>query len=205
MPPTFEKLLAELIERAASSDDPISREFQDRDIAHLKRWLDNGGANKTWNKMAKGPFHSGDAFAFVRLVLDLRRWAEEADLLNKEIATLKRDEKHAAHKARSRAVRKLRNNGITPQQYAALRQRIEEVLQRKFFDPLLSNRSDKNGARKRTIFCRVLSDVLKDVTGKLHDAAVKELCEIAFNCGDVTIDMVRSARRESTRTRKRRR
>ena len=58
-------------------------------------------------------------------------------------------------------------------------------------------RSDRDGARQRTIFIRVLSDVLHKTTGQPHDAEVEELCQIAFNSGeDVRID-ARSARRKS--------
>jgi hypothetical protein len=189
-PLTFEKLLAELIKRATSPDD----------VAHLKRWLNHRGADKTWNKIAKGPFNSDDAFIFAMLVLDLRRAAEEADVLNKEIAALDRRKKHAAPKARVRAIRKLTNNEITPQQYAVLNQRLRSP---KFFDPLLSVHSDEEGTRRRTLFCRMLSDNPRHSTGQWHDAEVALLCEIALDCGDVTIEMVRSARRESTRKRRR--
>ena len=137
-------------------------------------------------------------------VLDLRRDAEEADALNKEMAALGRRVKHLAPKVRKRAIRKLTNNEITGLQYASLNQRIEGALRStRVFDPLLSNRSDNKGARRRTIFCRELSAFFHDIDGKYHDAEVKELCEIAFNCGDVTIEMVRSARRESIRKRRR--
>jgi hypothetical protein len=200
MPPTFEKLLAELIKRATLPDDPIRQEFHDGDIAHLKRWLDYGGANKTWQKICKGPFNSGDAFVFVMLVLRLRRAAEKVDVLNKGIAALEHEKKQIAPKVRKRAVRQLTNNEITPQQFAALNQRLQST---KFFDPLLTVRSDNKGSRRRSLFCRMLSDNLHYSTGQWHDAEVALLCEIALDCGDVTLEVVRSARRESTRKRRR--
>ena len=203
MRPTFEKLLAELIKRAGSPDAPIRQEFHDGDVAHLQRWLDYGGANKTWNKISEGAFNSVDALVFAMTVLDLRRSAEKADLLNKKIPALERGKKQAASKARKLAIRKLRKNEITPHQYTAFDQRIKETPRSpNFFDPLVSNRSDDNGTRRRTLFCRMASDVLHHATGKWHDAEVAALCEIAFDCQDVTVEMVRSARRESTRKRR---
>ncbi len=66
-------------------------------------------------------------------------------------------------------------------------------------DRLLSNRSDKDGSRRRTIFSRELSHHLRDLTGRWHDEEVGALCGIALG-GEVD---VRSARRESTRKRRR--
>ena len=43
-------------------------------------------------------------------------------------------------------------------------------------------RSDENGSRKRTIFCRKLSNALHRLTGQWHDAEVEQLCGITFNC-----------------------
>ena len=200
IPPTFEKLLTELIKRGTSPDDPIRQEFHDGDIAHLKRWLTSGAANKTWKNICNGPFKAGDAFCFVLLVLTARHSAQGADALNKEFAALDRRRKRLAPKVRKRAIRALTKNKITPGQYAAFNQPAQLS---KSLDPLLSNRSDNKGSRPRTIFCRIMSDELQYLTGQWHDDEVRALCEIAFDCDDVTLDMVRSARRESTRKRRR--
>jgi len=122
--------------------------------------------------------------------------AEEADTLNKGISGGERHLKRLAPKARKRAIRKLEKNEIAPEQYAAINQRIEKALRNaQVRDPLLSVRSDENGTRQRTLFCRMLSYFLHDTTW--HDAEVAALCEIVLDCGDVTVEMVRSARRES--------
>jgi hypothetical protein len=99
---TFEMLLAELIKRAATPDDPISSEFDDGDIAHLQRWFDSGRANAIWSNISKGPFNSTDAFALISLVLELRRSAGKADVLNKSIAALVRDTRREGATARKR-------------------------------------------------------------------------------------------------------
>ena len=80
--------------------------------------------------------------------------------------------------------------------------RVEQALGRaQVLDPLLSVRSDENGTRQRTLFCRMLSHVLHDTIW--HDAKVATLCEIAFDCNDITVEMVRSARRKLPRKRRR--
>jgi hypothetical protein len=198
MPPTFEKLLAELIKRAASPDDPIRCEFRDGDIAHLKRWLDSGEANKLWREITNNePFNSGGAFQFVMYNLKARRAAEEADKLNREIPLLKRRLKHRAAKVRKLAKKRLVENKITPEQYAAFAGRAEQARRPGLSDPVLSGRSDRDGARKRVIFCRVLKDLVHDIAGQWHDRVVEALCHIALG-GEVD---ARSARRESTRKR----
>ena len=190
MPSTFQGLLAELIKLATLPDDPIGQEFHDGDVVHLQRWLDSREANPIWHKITNGaPFNSGDAFLYVRHVLGLRRAAQKADRDNREISGLEHKQKRLASKALKRA-------------HGERRRRIEQILQHpKFFDPFLSNRSDNKGSRKRTIFCRVLSDTVHDVCGKWLDAEVEVLCQIAFDyAGDVD---ARSARRPSTRKKRR--
>jgi hypothetical protein len=54
----------------------------------------------------------------------------------------------------------------------------------------------KGGARKRTIFCRILSDIFHSVFDRWHDTEVAALCEIAFDCKDIiSTDAVKTARR----------
>jgi hypothetical protein len=186
----FESVLTNFLKYAGPPDD---------DAAHLQRWITYGDADKTWEKIF-GPFNLGDAFDFVKVVLQFRRIAKEADPLNKEAGSAERETKYLAAKVRRRAIKALRLGKVSPQQFTALSSRIEEILKTpKPHDPLLSVRSDEGGTRQRTIFCRILSDLLHYSTGRWHDTEVQELCEIAFDCDDVTIDMVRSARRESTR------
>lgn len=203
MPP-FENLLAEFIESEASHDDLAKQLFHDGDAAHLKRWLDYGGADKTWKKISKEPFYYNGAFTHVMIVLRLRRIAEECDALNKTVGELERKSKRLAPKERKRFAKMLINSEISPAQYAAWIEFIKdrEHNTREFIDldPLLSVRSDKKRSRPRTLFMRMLSDGLHNTFGRWHDAEVAELCEIAFGCrGSVTARMARSARRSRPR------
>ena len=43
----------------------------------------------------------------------------------------------------------------------------------------------KGGARKRTIFCGILSDIFHSNFDRWHDTEVAALCEIAFDCKDI--------------------
>ena len=200
----FQKLLSEMVSRANSQDDLAKRVYLDGDIAHVRRWLDDCRADEIWKSISKEPFNFDDASIFVDCVLELRHSAEEADAINREVPALAARLKHVVAKVHKRAIKKLTNGEISPEQYGELDQRLKESLPSpKIRDPLLSNRSDNRGGRRRTLFCRVLSDLLHHATGKWHDAEVQALCEIAFGRGDVTIDMVRSARRESTRKKRR--
>ena len=54
----------------------------------------------------------------------------------------------------------------------------------------------KGGARKRTIFCGILSDIFHSNFDRWHDTEVAALCEIAFDCKDIiSTDAVKTARR----------
>jgi hypothetical protein len=54
----------------------------------------------------------------------------------------------------------------------------------------------KGGARKRTIFCRILSDIFHSNFDRWHDTEVAALCEIAFDYKDIiSTDAVKTARR----------
>jgi hypothetical protein len=207
MAPTFKDLLAEFVRQAPSDDERAKRLFRDGDMAHLKRWAadDRGPAIYEAIRGGKG-FTVKSAFAHIMITVELRRFAERMDALNRDIGGLERWRKRLAPKERKRARKMLEKSEMSPAEYTALIDQIKEhECTREFIglDPLLSARSDRNGSRRRTLFCRTLSDVLHYATGKWHDAEVAALCEIAFGCRDVKIDMVRSARRESTRKRRR--
>ena len=209
IPPTFEKVLADLIKRATSPNDPIRQEFRDGDAAHLKRWLDYGGANKTWKKISKRQsILSNDPASFVRNVLGLRQLAATSDALTKAVAALQRVEKPTMLKDRKRLMKMRVNSEISDDDFLAGNMFLDEFWReirstvksaKKSFPSMCLVRSDESGTRPRTIFLRCLSSVLFMYTGRWHDAEVAELCEIALGCDDVKIDMVRSARRESTR------
>ena len=62
-------------------------------------------------------------------------------------------------------------------------------------DPLFVVRSDRDGSRRRTIFCRILSNNFHIAFGRWHDAEVAALCNIAFDCDCVTVEAVKLARK----------
>jgi hypothetical protein len=207
MPPPFKDLLAEFVRHAPAGDDLAKRLFRDGDEAHLKRWAADGRGPEIYEAIRGGKgFTVKSAFAHIMTTLQHRRLAEDMDALNRTIGGLERRRKRLVGKERKRARKMLEKSEMSPAEFAALAEQIKEHEHPREFiglDPLLSARSDRNGSRKRTLFCRALSDLLHHATGKWHDAEVAALCEIAFGCRDVKIDMVRSARRASTRKRRR--
>jgi hypothetical protein len=102
---------------------------------------------------------------------------------------------------RKRASRMLAGGEMSAEEFAVILGDARAAIN---LDPERSVRSDEKGSRKRTLFCRMMSSLVHDSTGRWHDAEVQELCAIAFDCGDVSVDMVRSARRKSTRRKRRR-
>jgi hypothetical protein len=56
-------------------------------------------------------------------------------------------------------------------------------------------RSDRKGSRVRNYFIRDVSDLMADLTGKRLDEQVAVITEIAFERRDITVDMVRKARK----------
>ena len=208
MPPTFKDLLAEFVRQAPTGDDRAKKLFRDGDVAHLKRWSEDSRGPAIYDALRSGKgLHCKSAFAHIMTVLELRRFAELLDALNRDIGVRERRMKRLAPKERKRARKMLENSEMSPAEFATLMDQIKEFENPREFiglDPLLSARSSrKDGSRKRTLFCRTLSDVLHHATGRWHDAQVAALCEIALDCDDVTVEMVRSARREATRKRRR--
>jgi hypothetical protein len=194
IPSTFETLLDALT---------TSHEFDDDDRRHLGRWRRVHSPGKLWQAI-RPQFNVGEAEEFIRLNLELRRAAEKADKFNDDRPALEREIRRLAPQARRRVLKRLAESAITPHQHAAISRRIGKATERsRFYDPLLSKRSDKRGSRARTIFCRVMSETLHNASGRCFDRQVAELCQFAFG-GEVTIDMVRSARRESTPNRTKR-
>jgi hypothetical protein len=211
---TFDALLKVLVRHSTSSppDALAVRLYHEGDAAHLKRWLDDGGAEEIWQKIyprEKYSFSVKFGFAFIKAVLRTREMAEQGDTRNITNAELWRKMKRLIPKERKRALEMRKKGKMTPEDFAAIIARLLEFeagSPTTYLDPSLSVRSDKGGVRRRTIFCRLLSKMLHDVTGRWHDAEVARLCEIAFaGGGDITADMVRSAReagrREATRKR----
>jgi hypothetical protein len=193
----FEKLLADLLELGSLGGDTA-------DIKHLKRWREDGRADEIWRKLCKGPkgFDDARAAEFVMIVLKYRQIAEVADPLNKESLALARKGKRVAAEEFQRIKRMFDKSEISLGEYLAHIYRIyrSEPARRRNPGPLLSVRSNKNGTRRRTIFIRMLSEVLHNATGRWHDEEVGALCEIAFKPNkDIEIETVRSVRRDFAR------
>jgi hypothetical protein len=169
------------------------------DAAHLKRWLNDPRAEDIYEKICGEQFHKQAAATLIAATLNCRRLAEQSDQLNKDIPALEKKTKALAPKAKKRELKKLANSEISPERFAARRGIIEAIAARagaKVRDDVVSVRSDEKGTRKRTLFCRFLSLALHDETGQWHDAEVAALCDIAFGGKEISLDMVRSARRE---------
>jgi hypothetical protein len=103
-------------------------------------------------------------------------------------AALDRRKKALANKQRRYALRQLANGDVSPEALKAHLASVDEVEAEPAsnLDPLLTVRSDKGGTRRRTIFCRILSDIFHSTFGRWHDVEVAALCEIAFDRKDVT-------------------
>jgi hypothetical protein len=200
----FKNLLAEFVRHAASGDHPPSL-FREGDAAHLNRWLDDDRADEIFRKICGEQFHYNRAYALVMVAIRSRLVAESADLLNKETNAIQRRGKDLIPKELGRAAKMFLNDEMSPEDLAAIKASTKEAMQ-PILGPKLRVRSDKNGSRKRTIFCRTLADFIHHATGRWHDAEVAALCEIAFDCEDVTEEMARSAReagrREATRNKR---
>jgi hypothetical protein len=166
----------------------------------LIRLHDDDRADEIWQELHSGAFDSLRAHSFIIEILALRQLAEHFDQVNKKVSAANRARKKAGAGEAIKRLTELSTQGFVIRSEGAL-------LGLETLEPFLAVRSDKRGTRRRTIFCRFASTLLRSDT-RWHDKEVAALCEIAFNCeGDVTVDMVRSAReagrREATRKRKR--
>jgi hypothetical protein len=153
-------------------------------------------------RLHSGAFDSHSAYSFIIVVLALRELAEHFDQVNKKVSAANRARKKTGA---GEAIKQLTE--LSAQGHVIRHVREGALLGLETLEPFLAVRSDERGTRRRTIFCRFASNLLRSDT-RWHDKEVAALCEIAFNCkGDVTVDMVRSAReagrREATRKRKR--
>jgi hypothetical protein len=195
----FDQALDACIKQATAdeNEDLAKRQYRKGDIAHLKRWRHDGRAAAIWEALRPGK--SSDRAGMLRLVLkvlEIRAIAEDAAGLNNKFK-------------QERQYWRLLKPSLLPQEFEHITNALKEC-ERQFvrlYMTLLGAkfavRSDKGGTRRRTIFCRIASDKLRQA-GRWHDKEVAALCEIALDCEvDVTTDMVRSAReagrREATR------
>lgn len=194
----FRRMLTEAVKHAKTGDDLAKRLYHEGDAEHLKRWLDDNRAAAIFDKLSGGKYTVKDGFNLMMTVLRVRELAEETDALNTKFANLDRLTPRLATKQRRFAMRQLSDGEVPPEALAAHLADITKIVAKSAsnLDPIFAVRSDEGGTRRRTIFCRVLSDIFHHASGKWHDAEVAALCEIALDCGHhVTTDAVRGARR----------
>jgi hypothetical protein len=195
VPNLLKQILTEMI---ANVDHPAAPKLlRDGDLAHVKRWLADGrGADIAAKIYSSHCAHNYNAmFHFIMTVVSLRRTAEEMDQLNRDLPLLDKQAGELAPAERKRNSKMLRNNEMSVREFVALDAMIEETeagCVDNVLSPILSVRADKNGSRKRTLFCRLLSNIVSKGSRK-HYAEIAVLCEIAFNRKDITSDVVRSA------------
>jgi hypothetical protein len=193
----FEQVISKVAADAASDKWP----FRQGDSAHLQRWLGDGRAATIWQELYSDVFDDHRAYLFIIGILSLRRLAEELDQANQKVSAAKKARKKAIADT-VKLITELSAEGFV------IRNVLPGALDNiEAPEPFLAVRSDERGSRRRTIFCRLASLFIHADTGRWHDAQVAALCEIAFDCKDVSTDMVRSAREAGRRdtTRKRRR
>jgi hypothetical protein len=191
----FETMLVQAAKLAAAGDDVARRAFRRGDAAHLRRWAEDGRFAEICNKIFGGKFDYRAVFLLIMTVLDLRRLAESSDAFATAFALIERAQKKRLPKDIKDGLRALADEQITPEEFATYRDQMKEAAteQKRGLNPLL--RAREKATRKRVIFCRVLSAGLHNASGRWHDAEVAALCEIAFDCKDVTTDAVKAARR----------
>jgi hypothetical protein len=169
----------------------------------LKRWLEDGRATETWEAWSPGNFSDLPARSFITTILLIRERAELWDHSNKNRIGLERRLKARAAKECRHLARMLTKEELSPQEYKARVASVKERMATGGLDKWHTVRSDKNGTRRRTLFCRLLSNAFRHAKSHWYDTQVAALCEIALSCKDVTADMVRSAREAGRRDAKR--
>jgi hypothetical protein len=205
----FEQLLTEMIKQRGYLNTRYGEMATGRnDVAHLKRWLKDGRATEIWEAWSPGNFSDGPARSFITAVLLIRERAWMWDHINKDRTGLRQRLKARAAKERRHLAKLLTKGELSPEEYKARIASVEEKRRATGdLDSWHAVRSDENGTRRRTLFCRLLSNAFLHAKGRSkgrrYDAQVAALCEIALGCKDVTADMVRSAREAGRRDAKR--
>jgi hypothetical protein len=189
----FEQVLSEVASDAA---------FDKHDSAHLKRWLEDWRAAVIWQALHPGAFESHRAWSFIMTMLSLRQLAEQLDQANERVSEAKRARRKAARRDATKRLAELRTE-LSAQGFFLAHVRDGALDSVETLEPVLADR--ERGTRRRTLFCRLTSFYVRAETRRWHDEQVGALCEIAFNCKDITTDKVRHAREAGRRdaTRKR--
>lgn len=203
--------------------EPGCDEVQPEDEQHLARWEADDRADEIWKTIqakAIGPFPTQDnkwtepLELFVVSVLLARKTASNIDDLYRRwerkriryhqlaihaerLAQFYKDALIGAPSKASRADQRMRLRaeiyGEDVQIMRRLAARRPKVLR--------ISRMDRNGSRKRVEFMYLMSRSMMHLCGKPLDSIVAVLTDIAFPGPEATsLEQVRSARRESTRT-----
>jgi hypothetical protein len=171
------------------------------DISHLRHWSQHPGCEKIWQRLS-GRLCEGESWfptmiLLIKVVLAIRNEAESRE---KELAALK---KSGAEPGKAALARLKRITKAAAGKATDWRERARLFQQAADFCTEISRSRrmsgviavDRNGSRKRQRFSARLSKHLHLLAGQWCDAEVATLTEIAFSGKEITIDMVRAARR----------
>ena len=188
----FKQVLSNVAEHAAND----KWAFRKGDSAHLKRWLDDWRANQIWQTLHPGSFDSERAHSFIIVILVYRQLAEQLDQTNERVSAPKRARRKAARRDITKRIAELRAE-LAAQDIVlvGVRDGALDAVETPEFRFAVRERS----TRRRTLFCRLVSDYIHASTGQWHDAQVAALCEIALDCEVITTEMVRHAREAGRR------
>jgi hypothetical protein len=192
----FLDALREGLKCAESINPKVPGFFKPGDAEHLRRWLNDTRAATIFDKLSKGKKITQRRIVnHILSVLSARGLAEDFDRLNATFAELKREGPRLAKKECRHRMKQFADGDLSQEALDAYLAFIDHVVALPpTLDPPQVVRSDRDGSRKRTIFCRILSDTFHSAFGRWHDAEVAALCGIAFDC-DVTIESVKDARK----------
>jgi hypothetical protein len=187
----FDRALSKIAEDAA-----CDKWLRKGDSAHLKRWLQDGRATEIWRALHPREFESHRAWSFIITMLVNRQLAEHLDRANERVSDAKRPRRKAARRDATKRLAELRAE-LAAQGVVLAGVRDGALDSVETLEPFLSDR--ERGTRQRTLFCRLASMYVRAETGRWCDAQVAALCEIAFDCRDISTDIVRHAREAGRR------
>jgi hypothetical protein len=193
----FLDALREGLKCAESPNPQVPGFFKRGDADHLRLWLNDRRAAAILAKLTKGKtVTQRRTVHLIHGVLVARQIAEDTDKLNATFAEFKKDGPRLAKQERRNAMRQFADGDVSQgalDDYLGFINEVEALGSN--LDPLFVVRSDRDGSRKRTIFCRILSNNFHIAFGRWHDAEVAALCNIAFDCDCVTVEAVKLARK----------
>jgi hypothetical protein len=176
----------------------------------LQDWEEHPRSNEIWTKICTAaerledvPLDLAHAMDFVVFVLEAKGAAGHVDKLAAEIASLRKSYATEQERFKKKVIGHVQDVS-SPRELALILKHAAhaaEILHRLNESPARHQalRSDHDGSRQRTLFIRDVSNLVHDLTGRWLDDEVADLTEIAFPPREITVDIVRAARRETTR------